>query len=84
MGNAATRRNPFISTYRYVDVETKDELNDGTNLVFIDLYSFNKQIDECNSLDEGRAKGLVEGRADGRAEGRAEGGKGSRSDRCRS
>lgn len=50
--NASLRANPFISTYRYMDVETKEELRDGTNLVFIDLYGFDKRIEECDSLEE--------------------------------
>ena len=46
------RRNEYVSTYRYCDVETGNELNDGTNLVFIDLERFNKTIEVCNSLED--------------------------------
>jgi len=41
------RRNEYIATYRYRDVETGNELGDGTTLVFIDLERFCKPIEEC-------------------------------------
>lgn len=47
-----TKVNDYISTYRYTDVETKEELGDGTNLVFIDLYKFKKSIEDCKSLED--------------------------------
>lgn len=50
--NIESKLSPFVSTYRYTEVETKDELGDGTNLVFVDLYSFKKKLNECISLDE--------------------------------
>ena len=50
--NAQGKKNPYISTYRYVDIETRDELSDSTNLVFIDLYSFTKTEEECESLED--------------------------------
>ena len=46
------RRNEFVATYRYLDVETGNGLNDGTNLVFIDLARFDKSIDNCQSLED--------------------------------
>lgn len=46
------RRNEYIATYRYCDVETGNELNDGTNLVFIDLERFDKTIEACDSLED--------------------------------
>ncbi len=46
------RQYEYVATYRYCDVETGNELNDGTNLVFIDLERFNKNIDECTSLED--------------------------------
>ena len=46
------RKNPFISTYRYSDVETKEELSNSTNLVFIDLHNFCKREEECESLED--------------------------------
>lgn len=48
----AGRKNPFISTYRYTDIETKAELSNSTNLVFIDLNIFNKREDECKSMED--------------------------------
>ena len=50
--NAQRKKNPYISTYRYVDIETRDELSDSTNLVFIDLYSFTKTEEECESMED--------------------------------
>ena len=50
--NAQAKRNPYISTYRYVDIETGDELSDSTNLVFIDLHNFTKKEEECESLED--------------------------------
>lgn len=50
--NTLAKKNPYISTYRYVDIETGDELSDSTNLVFIDLHSFNKKEEECESLED--------------------------------
>ena len=50
--NLGEKRNEYISIYRYSDIETRNELGDGTNLVFIDLYRFAKSIEECESLDE--------------------------------
>ena len=50
--NTLNRLSPYVSTYRYSEVETKDELGDGTNLVFIDLYSFKKSKEECKTLED--------------------------------
>lgn len=44
--------NDYISLYRYTDVETGNELGDGTNLVFVDLYGFRKTIEECEALED--------------------------------
>ena len=46
------RRNEYVATYRYRDIETGNELNDGTNLVFIDLERFDKTIDMCDSHED--------------------------------
>ena len=46
------QQNPYISTYRYVNIETQEELEDGTNIVFIDLHSFSKNLEECSSLED--------------------------------
>lgn len=50
--NVQAKKNPYISTYRYVDIETKDELSDSTNLIFIDLHSFDKKEEDCNCLED--------------------------------
>lgn len=49
---APQRVNEYITTYRYVDVETGIELGDGTTLVFIDIERFRKTIDDCISLED--------------------------------
>jgi predicted transposase/invertase (TIGR01784 family) len=51
-GNEVTKLNDYISTYRYTDVETKEELGDGTNLIFIDLFNFKKDLHECVDLQD--------------------------------
>lgn len=48
--NIGVKINDYISVYRYADIETGNELGDGTNLVFIDLYSFKKTLEECDGL----------------------------------
>lgn len=50
--DAGERVNEYISTYRYTDVETGSGLGDGTNLVFIDLYGFDKDIEDCTTLED--------------------------------
>ena len=44
--------NEFISIYRYTDIETKEELGDGTNLIFIDLHSFKKKLHQCADMQD--------------------------------
>ena len=50
--NVTNKTNPYISTYRYMEVETGEELGDGTNLVFVDLFGFSKKEDECVALED--------------------------------
>ena len=50
--NTGEKRNEFISLYRYKDIETGNELGDGTNLVFVDLHRFTKSIEDCSSLED--------------------------------
>lgn len=52
MRKAVSKSVPWISTFRYSDVDTKDELGDGTNIVFIYLHGFSKSIEECTSLED--------------------------------
>lgn len=47
-----TRINQYISIYRYTDIETKEELGDGTNLIFIDLHSFCKRPHQCTDMQD--------------------------------
>ncbi|MBQ8169477.1 MAG: PD-(D/E)XK nuclease family transposase [Bacteroidales bacterium] len=47
-----SQRNEYISKYRYINKETGSELGDGTNIVFVDLHNFTKEIDECNDLKD--------------------------------
>ena len=47
-----TRINQYISIYRYTDIETKEELGDGTNLIFIDLHSFCKRPHQCTNMQD--------------------------------
>ena len=50
--NVGNKRSEYISLYRYKDIETGNELGDGTNIVFVDLYRFKKSIEECTSLED--------------------------------
>lgn len=42
----------YISLYRYKDVETEDELGDGTTLVFIEMKKFRKGLFDCTTQRE--------------------------------
>ncbi len=44
-----SKKEDYLSFYRYLDVETGDELGDGTTLVFIELKKFSKSIKECRT-----------------------------------
>ena len=46
------RRNEYVATYRYRDVETGGELNDGTTLIFIDIDRFDRTIETCSTLED--------------------------------
>lgn len=46
------RCNEYIATYRYRDVETGNELGDGTTLVFIDLERFDKTLESCTEIED--------------------------------
>ena len=48
--NERKKINDYISIYRYKDIETNEELGDGTNIIFVDLFSFQKQVDECENM----------------------------------
>ena len=46
------KQDEYLSFYRYVDIETKEELGDGTTLVFIEMNKFQKQFQECHENKE--------------------------------
>lgn len=46
------RCNEYIATYRYRDIETGNELGDGTTLVFIDLERFDKTLESCTEIED--------------------------------
>ena len=46
------KQDEYLSFYRYVDIETKEELGDGTTLVFIEMNKFRKQFPECHEKKE--------------------------------
>lgn len=43
------KKNEFISTYRYLELDNGEELGDGTTLVFVEMKKFNKQLSECHT-----------------------------------
>lgn len=46
------KQDEYLSFYRYIDIETKEELGDGTTLVFIEMNKFQKQFQECHKKKE--------------------------------
>ncbi len=50
--NVEDKTNPYISIYRYMDVETGEKLGDGTSIVFVDLFGFSKKEEECETLED--------------------------------
>lgn len=42
------KQDEYISYYRYTDIETHEELGDGTTLVFVEMNKFRKNLQECN------------------------------------
>ena len=42
----------YLSIFRYLDIETKEELQDGTTLVFVEMRKFQKGLAECNNDKE--------------------------------
>lgn len=46
------KQDEYLSFYRYIDIETKEELGDGTTLVFIEMNKFQKQFQECHEKKE--------------------------------
>lgn len=46
------KNDEYLSFYRYIDIETKEELGDGTTLVFIEMNKFQKKFKECHQKKE--------------------------------
>lgn len=46
------KENEYLSIYRYRDLETGEDLGDGTTLVFVELKKLNKRMDECSDPRE--------------------------------
>ena len=46
------KEDEYISIYKYCDVETSEELEDGTTLIFIEMKKFRKSLDECKTDKE--------------------------------
>ena len=46
------KQDEYLSFYRYIDIETKEELGDGTTLVFIEMNKFQKEFQECHEKKE--------------------------------
>lgn len=44
--------NPYVAHYVYKDKDSGYELQDGTNLIFVSLYRFKKQLEECKDISE--------------------------------
>ena len=51
-GMEKVKEDEYMSFYRYMDVETGDELGDGTTLVFIEMKKFCKSLEECGTERE--------------------------------
>lgn len=46
------KQDDYISIYKYKDIETYEDLDDGTTLVFVELKKFRKSFDECDNIRE--------------------------------
>ena len=46
------KENEYLSLYRYKEIETGEELGDGTTLVFVEMKKFRKSLEECSTLRE--------------------------------
>ena len=46
-GMEKVKEDDYMSFYRYTDVETSEELGDGTTLVFVEMKKFRKSKKEC-------------------------------------
>ena len=48
-GMEKVKEDEYLSFYRYVDVESGEELGDGTTLVFVEMKKFRKSMRECKT-----------------------------------
>lgn len=48
-GMEKVKEDEYISFYRYTDMETGEELGDGTTLVFVEMKKFGKRMAECGT-----------------------------------
>ena len=51
-GMEKIKEEDYLSFYRYIDVESGEELGDGTTLVFVEMKKFRKGLNECGSKRE--------------------------------
>lgn len=51
-GMEKVKEDEYLSYYRYTDVETGEELGDGTTLVFVEMKKFRKRMFECDTERE--------------------------------
>lgn len=51
-GIEKVKEDEYISFYRYKDIETGEDLGDGTTLVFIEMKKFHKSFNECCTRKE--------------------------------
>lgn len=49
VGMEKVKEDEYMSFYRYTDMETGEELGDGTTLVFVEMKKFHKRMFECNT-----------------------------------
>ena len=46
------KENEYLSLYRYKEIETGEELGDGTTLVFVEMKKFRKSLEDCRNVRE--------------------------------
>lgn len=49
---AKVKEDEYLSLYRYRDIETGEELGDGTTLVFVEMAKFRKSLKDCTTKRE--------------------------------
>ena len=51
-GMEKVREDEYLSMYRYREIETGEELGDGTTLVFVEMKKFRKRMEQCRTPRE--------------------------------